>query len=212
WDEALGRRVGDGDAPVTARPATLADSSLLLRWRNDPETRAVSRSTDRVSWEGHTGWYARAVEAPERELYVIERGGAPVGTVRFDALEGPEGEVSITLAPEARGLGRSRPVLAAGHSVHGARHPGAGVVADDLPPRGPGPRALPTGPRGRRVRPRSASPRGGRHRRDPARQRPVPATVHRGRLRARAGPRRRRLRGVRQTRSQLSGVPRLTSW
>ena len=133
WDEALGRRVGDGDAPVTARPATLADSSLLLRWRNDPETRAVSRSTDRVSWEGHTGWYARAVEDPERELYVIERGGAPVGTVRFDALEGPEWEVSITLAPEARGHGLSRPVLAAGESVHGARHPGAVVIAAILP-------------------------------------------------------------------------------
>src|SRR5699024_5460179 len=127
------RRVGDGDAPVTARPATLADSSLLLRWRNDPETRAVSRSTDRVSWEGHTGWYARAVEDPERELYVIERGGAPVGTVRFDALEGPEWEVSITLAPEARGHGLSRPVLAAGESVHGARHPGAVVIAAILP-------------------------------------------------------------------------------
>lgn len=133
WDAALARRVGPEGAPVTARPARREDSSMLLRWRNDPATREVSRSTAPVSWQDHTGWYARSLADPDRELYIVERGGAPVGTVRFDALEGPEWEVSITLAPEARGRGLSRPVLAAGESAFAARHPGAVVVAAVLP-------------------------------------------------------------------------------
>jgi spore coat polysaccharide biosynthesis predicted glycosyltransferase SpsG/RimJ/RimL family protein N-acetyltransferase len=150
WDEALSRRVGTSDAPVVARPATLEDSSLLLRWRNDPATREVSRSSDLVSWEGHSTWYERTLGNPRRELYVVERGATPVGTVRFDALESSgaaddpaaagateEWEVSITLAPEARGHGLSRPVLNAGEDAFGQRHPEATVVAAILPDNAP---------------------------------------------------------------------------
>ena len=137
WDAALAHRIGTAETPVAARPATPSDSPLLLRWRNDPETRKVSRDSAPVPWQSHSGWYARTLENPSRELYVVERGGAPVGTVRFDALEGAsageEWEVSITLAPEARGHGLSRPVLAAGEAAFGARHPGAVVVAAILP-------------------------------------------------------------------------------
>lgn len=134
WDEALSRRVEGEDAPPVARPATLGDSSLLLRWRNDPETRSVSRSSSLVGWEGHTPWYERTLENPHRELYVIERGIAAVGTVRFDALEGAqEWEVSITLAPEARGHGLSHPVFAAGEAAFVEHHPGATVIAAILP-------------------------------------------------------------------------------
>ncbi|WP_422115101.1 GNAT family N-acetyltransferase [Brachybacterium sp. UNK5269] len=133
WEEALARRIGDDSAPVVARPAGIDDSSLLMRWRNDPETRRVSRSSDPVSWDGHIGWYQRVLEDPRRELYVVERGTTPVGTVRFDALELAEWEVSITLAPEARGHGLARPVLAAGEAAFGARHPEVTVVAAVLP-------------------------------------------------------------------------------
>lgn len=129
WDEALSHRIGDDSAPVVARPATIEDSSLLMRWRNDPQTREVSRSSSPVTWTGHSGWYRRVLEDPLRELYVVERGGEPVGTVRFDALEAPEWEVSITLAPESRGHGLARPVLLAGEVAFGARHPEVTVVA-----------------------------------------------------------------------------------
>lgn len=136
WTQALQRRLGEDAAPAAARPAALADSALLLRWRNDPETREVSRSTERVSWEGHSQWYQRILEDPWRLLYVVERGGTPVGTVRFDALNAPdaaEWEVSITLAPEARGHGLARAVLAAGEDAFDQGHPEATVVAAVLP-------------------------------------------------------------------------------
>ncbi|GAA4521560.1 hypothetical protein GCM10023160_08550 [Brachybacterium paraconglomeratum] len=133
WEESLAGRIGENGAPTIARRATLADSSLLLRWRNDPSTREVSRSPQSISWDGHTGWYRSLLEDPRRELYVVERGGAPVGTVRFDALEADEWEVSITLAPEARGGGLSRPVLTAGESAFLELHPGTVLVAAILP-------------------------------------------------------------------------------
>lgn len=133
WEETLSDRISEADAPVVARPAATEDSSLLMRWRNDPETREVSRTSDPVTWSGHTGWYERALANPARELFVVERGSCPVGTVRFDEVGTAEWEVSITLAPEARGHGLSRPVLSAGEAAFGERRPEVTVVASILP-------------------------------------------------------------------------------
>lgn len=133
WTDALSHRIGEASAAVAARPATMDDSSLLLRWRNDPETREVSRSSSGITWSDHTAWYRRVLEDPSRELYVVERDEVPVGTVRFDALEADEWEVSITLAPEARGHGLARPVLTAGDAAFTQRHPGTTLVAAVLP-------------------------------------------------------------------------------
>lgn len=44
-----------------------------------------------------------------------------------------EWEVSITLAPEARGLGLSSKVLDSGHNLFDQRYPGATVIAAILP-------------------------------------------------------------------------------
>jgi len=137
WEEALAQRIGEAGSPVVARPATTGDSSLLMRWRNDPATREVSRTSDPVTWSGHTGWYERALADPARELYVAQRGSRPVGTVRFDEVTAAEWEVSITLAPEARGHGLARPVLAAGEAAFARRHPGVTLIAAVLPGNAP---------------------------------------------------------------------------
>ncbi len=104
--DALGR-------DPTVRPATDADSELLLAWRNDPRTRAWSRTTDVVAAADHRDWLARVLVDPDRRLFVAEYGGRPVGTVRFDRESGRTWEVSITVAPEARGRGLAVPVLLA---------------------------------------------------------------------------------------------------
>jgi len=97
----------------TVRPATDADAELLLSWRNDPRTRAWSRTTDVVTTADHRDWLARVLADPDRRLFVAEHGGRPVGTVRFDRESGRTWEVSITVAPEARGRGLAVPVLLA---------------------------------------------------------------------------------------------------
>jgi spore coat polysaccharide biosynthesis predicted glycosyltransferase SpsG/L-amino acid N-acyltransferase YncA len=109
WAEALRARAGD----VTARRAELDDASALYDWRNDPSVRAVSRTKDELSWDGHIAWLTQTLAREDRELWIIQRYGEPVGTVRFDCLErdcdaetpSSVWEVSITVAPSLRGQG-----------------------------------------------------------------------------------------------------------
>jgi spore coat polysaccharide biosynthesis predicted glycosyltransferase SpsG/ribosomal protein S18 acetylase RimI-like enzyme len=104
-----------GFDPVV-REASNADAALLLGWRNDPETRAWSRTTDPVSPADHQAWLARGLRNPDRRLLIAEQDRKPVGTVRFDR-DGRHWEVSITLAPEARGRKLAVPVLLAAERV-----------------------------------------------------------------------------------------------
>jgi spore coat polysaccharide biosynthesis predicted glycosyltransferase SpsG len=88
-------------SPVV-RAATAADSPLLLAWRNDPGTREWSRTTAPVTPAEHETWLTRTLADPDRRLLIAEHNREPVGTVRFDR-DDTGWEVSITLAPEARG-------------------------------------------------------------------------------------------------------------
>ena len=99
---------------VETRPATVADAELLLAWRNDPGTRAASRSTESIALEAHQRWLQGSLDRQDRLLLVgLDEKGA-VGTVRWDR-QGERGwEVSITVAPERRGTSLARPLLAAG--------------------------------------------------------------------------------------------------
>jgi RimJ/RimL family protein N-acetyltransferase len=103
---------------LVVRDATRGDSALLLAWRNDPETRAWSRTTDPVSPADHEAWLARVLDDPDRRLLIVERDGRPVGTVRFDR-DGEGWEVSITASPEARGRRLAVPMLLAAERVVG---------------------------------------------------------------------------------------------
>lgn len=93
---------------VTLRPAALCDSDVLLRWRNDPETRANSWNSAPVSDKEHRDWLVKTLANPERRLFIAELHGIPVGTARADFKEGGT-ELSWTVAPEhrAKGLGKA---------------------------------------------------------------------------------------------------------
>ncbi|GAA1029826.1 MULTISPECIES: GNAT family N-acetyltransferase [Amycolatopsis] len=114
---------------VIARDATEADAELLLAWRNDPATRQASRSTGVIDLASHLRWLRGVLAAPGRILLVLEEAGKPVGTVRFDDEGDGAWEVSITLAPESRGRGLSRPVLEAGEQALAARTDAVAVLA-----------------------------------------------------------------------------------
>ncbi|SFN16515.1 Spore coat polysaccharide biosynthesis protein SpsG, predicted glycosyltransferase [Pseudonocardia ammonioxydans] len=99
-----------------ARPATLDDAELLLGWRNDPETRRWSRSTDEIDPDTHRRWLAGSLDRVDRSLLVVADLDGPVGTVRWDR-ECSGWEVSITVAPERRGGGLAVPLLRAGEEA-----------------------------------------------------------------------------------------------
>ena len=98
------------------RPATSADSVNVLRWRNDLGSRMGSRNSEIISSEAHEAWFEQVLSNPERVLLIGEStDGQPLGQVRFDRI-GTEGfayEVSITLAPGARGRELALPLLTA---------------------------------------------------------------------------------------------------
>ncbi|WP_347978096.1 bifunctional UDP-2,4-diacetamido-2,4,6-trideoxy-beta-L-altropyranose hydrolase/GNAT family N-acetyltransferase [Microbacterium sp. ProA8] len=114
WESVLQHR--PAELPLrdrwASRRASLADARLLFEWKNDEETRRRSRSTEPVSWSPHLEWLTRTVESSERRLLIVEHEGQAVGTVRWDHIGPARWEVSITVAPHARGKGIARYILA----------------------------------------------------------------------------------------------------
>ena len=98
---------------MSLRPARLAAADFLLRVRNDPETRRQSLS-GAVSAERHLEWLETVLLSTRRLLFVGEAEGWPVGYVRLDLNAGTsEAEVSVAVAPEARGRGLGGKIIAA---------------------------------------------------------------------------------------------------
>ena len=99
---------------VRVRRARQDDAALLLSWRNDPEVRGRSRSTDEIDPDAHAEWLRRTLASPDRHLLVVETDpdGTPVGTVRYDRLATSSTdpgrgrwEISISVAAAMRGRG-----------------------------------------------------------------------------------------------------------
>ena len=96
---------------ITLRPATIEDADILLKWRNDPETRKASHNMAKVQSSDHVSWLSRTLKNPDRRLYVAEENGDPVGTVRADYADGVW-ELSWTVSPRARGRGVAKRMVA----------------------------------------------------------------------------------------------------
>ena len=115
WEQLAVRResrTAMKDLPV--RPATEADAEALLRWRNDPVTRAGSRSRDELDIDQHRAWLSAALADPQRHLLVATDDEGDMGSLRWDRVDDGEWEVSLTLAPEQRGRRLAAPLLRAG--------------------------------------------------------------------------------------------------
>lgn len=92
------------------RPAEMDDSEILLSWRNDPMSVMQSRSRGEIPRSEHDEWLGSVLNNPAYRLSIALDGETPVGMVRVD-IEAAEGEVSIVVAPNARGRGYSTSIL-----------------------------------------------------------------------------------------------------
>lgn len=90
---------------------------LLWKWRNDPVTRAMSRTAARVGWEAHRAWFRRALENEERTIFLAIHDQQPIGMLRFDRLGDGAAEISISLRADMRGRGLGKQML-----IEGCRH------------------------------------------------------------------------------------------
>ena len=103
---------------VRLRPATLADAELLFTWRNDSLTREHSLQQQPVEWAGHLNWLQTSLQNPDRQLFIAEQvlpaeqATVVLGTVRADK-RAEVCELSWTVAPEQRGKGWGRKMVAA---------------------------------------------------------------------------------------------------
>jgi spore coat polysaccharide biosynthesis predicted glycosyltransferase SpsG/RimJ/RimL family protein N-acetyltransferase len=104
------------------RPATAGDADLLLAWRNEPHVREMSRTAEEISRDAHRSWLGRVLADPDRTLLVVEHDDRPVATLRFDR-DGAAAEISVTVAPEARGAGLGTQTIAEGTAFELAARP-----------------------------------------------------------------------------------------
>lgn len=96
---------------LTVRLGRASDWEAIWRWRCDPATRAMSRRTQELPPEVVRAEIEAAVADEDKQLVIGEHDGSPFGVVKFDRREDDRWEVSINLAPEARGKGLARRTL-----------------------------------------------------------------------------------------------------
>lgn len=96
------------------RCADYTDEKLILKWRNHPSVRAVSRESAKINPKTHAQWMTKVLADNSRFLLIGQVGGVDVGVIRFDTLNADCFEVSVYLDPELRGLGVASVMLRAG--------------------------------------------------------------------------------------------------
>lgn len=94
------------NADIRLRPVTAEDCDLLLKWRNDPATRANSFSTEEIPSAAHRAWFQQKLQDRDCLFLIAEDCGEPAGQIRFDR-SGGEAVVSVSVAPAMmhRGVG-----------------------------------------------------------------------------------------------------------
>ncbi|VUD67619.1 hypothetical protein TDB9533_03892 [Thalassocella blandensis] len=96
---------------IQLRPVTMQDATLLYGWRNDVLTRQASHSIQEIPWETHLNWLEESLKNSQRVLNIAEYDHRAVGTVRAD-WRGDAWMLSWTIAPEARGAGHAKAMVA----------------------------------------------------------------------------------------------------
>ncbi len=94
------------------RRATIHDADLLLEWRNDPQTKKGSHNINEIQRDEHISWLTKIIKNTNRRLLIAEYNGVPVGTIRVDHSDGGAHELSWTVAPNARGKGLGKRMVA----------------------------------------------------------------------------------------------------
>ena len=109
-----------GAAELSLRLVGPGDRDLLLEWANDAATRAASLHPDPIDASTHDAWFAQRLPSPAGRIWIGEIRGHPIGQVRIDRIDSGgdardgRGEVGISVASEARGLGLASRLLLAG--------------------------------------------------------------------------------------------------
>jgi UDP-2,4-diacetamido-2,4,6-trideoxy-beta-L-altropyranose hydrolase len=99
---------------LALREATAADCEWVFALANDRATREASFHSEPIAFETHVRWFEATLASTKRRLFIAQGEQGPVGIIRFDLTptEPPSAEIGIAIAPERRGHGLSRTILA----------------------------------------------------------------------------------------------------
>lgn len=90
----------DIDAAKVKIRSLLADDIMdLFEWRNHPETRKNSFTTNIITWASHEKWFKGNINNPNSVIYIACCGEQKIGSVRFDNHE-YNTTVSVMLNPD----------------------------------------------------------------------------------------------------------------
>jgi UDP-2,4-diacetamido-2,4,6-trideoxy-beta-L-altropyranose hydrolase len=99
---------------IVMRRARPEDSDLVLSWANDTGTRRYAFSTDAISLDVHTGWFAKRIANADVVFLIAETpSSVALGQVRFERQANGQWEISYLIAPFFRGRGLAQKVLSA---------------------------------------------------------------------------------------------------
>ena len=84
---------------------------LIWNWRNDIETRMMSRNSEIIKWEDHKLWLTNKLNDLEDKLYIFKEEQIPIGIVIFSKLNTNKFEISININPELRSKGYGNKLL-----------------------------------------------------------------------------------------------------
>lgn len=105
--------ISDGDFRL--REIRREDSESLYRWRMGEDARPMFVNGAVVPFETHQAYLERYFQPENTDRwFIIERRGAPVGTLAFYDLDPEQGEYEwgrLVVAPEARGHGAALAAL-----------------------------------------------------------------------------------------------------
>ncbi len=139
---AVGRQLIDGQGAhrlarrfasriYSLRAVRADDAPLLLRWRNDPEVRAICFQNDVISLEAHRRWLDERIRSDATQIRIIEDpAGIPVGQIRLE-FEPTENEavISVNLVPSLRGRGMGTAFIERVSREATAARPGLKIIA-----------------------------------------------------------------------------------
>ncbi len=109
-------------AVMRLRPATPADSDVLLQWANDPLVRQFSYNTAVIEQANHESWLAAKLANKHHLLLLAEIDGKSIGTIRFAFdVASTTATLSFLVAPEMRGHGLAAALLRHGIRAAAAR-------------------------------------------------------------------------------------------
>jgi len=86
------------------RPANPDDLLTYFNWANDPLVRNNSINQNEIPLSDHTKWFDKKMSNSSSLLFLVEKGGAAIGQVRFEYEDGSY-LINYSVAEEYRGVG-----------------------------------------------------------------------------------------------------------